>query len=613
MVKNSGIENSGRNERTAAVARRDALKLLGAGVGGSIAGARFGMVGVDRVAAAPTVIDDFEDSDITEYAGNTGEYEVEQSTALEGSHRLECTGSYGKIAGSTKTPRGYEYKCRLIAGSGSGGKPSLLVSVQDRQNPTNRCYWLTLDIPNSELRLFRRDNGSSIKLDAVSVSASEGTEYRGAIELASNTVKAVIYDASGSKLTETTAVNDTTYSGGYFGFYTGGNPGYPSYYDYVTKASLDSTEGSDISSSVVIDGFESGDLDTYECDIGQKGESGASCCTSPVHTGDFGLQIADTNTEMICTSGLDNYAAAGNTFTYLVRVTAEAKLTNFTYGVQDHENRYYVTFDYEDDAFRIFKYKNDSSQSLDGVSGLGLSANEWYRVKASWSTDGTHTATLMDNSGSELATISASDSEWTEGGIGFDGYLSSGESIYYEEVALAHQTELVIEETDNEPVDYKIVFSDQTVSGRRLESSDQISDNSDGTTTVSGAVNNGMDACTYGKDTHIKSIRVSGRGNIEMAIDGNVDERTETDGIEIKGTDKDGDGSSPSIPYSFSVNGPTAPNKDLESDDEESGENSVSGTITPGDSDYYFADSQFTEVHANVKKDDEVLIQRYST
>jgi hypothetical protein len=158
-----------------------------------------------------------------------------------------------------------------------------------------------------------------------------------------------------------------------------------------------------------------------------------------------------------------------------------------------------------------------------------------------------------------------------------------------------------------------VVFSDQTVSGRRLESSDQISDNSDGTTTVSGTVNNGMDVYTYGKDTHIKPIRVSGRGNIEMAMDGNVDERMATDGIEIKGTDKDGDGSSPSMPYSFSVNGPTAPNEDLESDDEESRENSVSGTITPGDSDYYFADSQFTEVHANVKKGDEVLIQRYST
>jgi hypothetical protein len=49
----------------------------------------------------------------------------------------------------------------------------------------------------------------------------------------------VLYDASGTKITETTAATDTTYSGGYVGVYTGGSPGYPTYYDYATKASLD--------------------------------------------------------------------------------------------------------------------------------------------------------------------------------------------------------------------------------------------------------------------------------------------------------------------------------------------------------------------------------------
>jgi hypothetical protein len=192
---------------------------------------------VDSGGSSTTVLDDFEDGDIAEYSGETSGFQVQGSTVLEGLYTLEGTGTYYDIAhADTTTPRGYEYRCQIEAASGSGAEPSLLASVQDPSSPLQNCYWAFPDASAGAFKLVRRDSGSSTLLDSVSYTLQEAATYEVALELGSSTVKAVLYDSTGSVVAETTAVSDSTHSGGTFGFYTGG--GTPGYYDYVTKTPL---------------------------------------------------------------------------------------------------------------------------------------------------------------------------------------------------------------------------------------------------------------------------------------------------------------------------------------------------------------------------------------
>ncbi len=183
------------------------------------------------------VLDAFEDGDISEYDGHTSTYSAQSSTTLEGSYTLEASDTWGQLAHtSTTTPRGNEYRCQIMAPDGSGAEPGLLVSVQDASNAIDNCYWATPNASAGTFDLWLRDGGYSYELDSISATFQEGTTYEVALELGSDTVKAVLYDSSGNVVAETSSVSDATHSGGTFGFYT--NNSTPAYYDYVTKTSL---------------------------------------------------------------------------------------------------------------------------------------------------------------------------------------------------------------------------------------------------------------------------------------------------------------------------------------------------------------------------------------
>jgi len=431
MVGEQYHDDSKGSQAKGMLDRRSYMRLAGAASAGvALGGGGLTAAGSESAEAAPTVLDDFEDGDLSEYAGTTGQFTVEQSTAMEGSYRLKATDSYAKIAHSTDSPRGNEYKCRLQSGSGSSSKPGLLVSVQDRSHPMDNCYWLSLNVPGDELALLKRENASTTFLDTASVALSEGTEYRGAIELASDTVKAVLYDASGSQLAETATISDTTFTGGYFGFYNGGSPGYPCYFDYVTRSPLPTNEGS----ALVIDDFEDGDLSEYTFD---RGAAGASVVSTPTHSGSYALAISNDNTELISTSGLPNYPVAGDTFSTWVRGTNGADDLDVTYGVQDHDNRYFVNVEIQNGAIRLSRYENANSTILAADSGFTLSEDTWYELKIDWARDGTHTVRIYAPDGTKLGQCTATDGTWTCGGFGYDAFLaSSGGTAYFDHATI---------------------------------------------------------------------------------------------------------------------------------------------------------------------------------
>ena len=187
------------------------------------------------------------------------------------------------------------------------------------------------------------------------------------------------------------------------------------------------------SSGAVVDDFEDGDLSEYSFD---RGSTGASIVSSPTHGGSYALEYAGSYTEAISTSGLGAYPAAGDTFDCWVRTSGGANNLNFTWGVQDHQNRYYVKLYPADGKMFLFTYKSGTATSQGGNTGLSLSQDAWYRLEVQWATDGTQTVTLYDTGGTQLSQLSMTDSTWTSGGVGYDAYLSSGQSIYFDDVTI---------------------------------------------------------------------------------------------------------------------------------------------------------------------------------
>ena len=237
-----------------------------------------------------------------------------------------------------------------------------------------------------------------------------------------------LFDESGNQVSQITGTDST---------WTVGGIGYDAYLGDGGTVYIDHTQihsGREIvSANEVIDSFEDSDLAEYSFD---RGSSGASVVSDPTYAGSSVLELSGTNTEMISTSGLDHYPVAGDVFSCWVRGTGGADDINFTYGVQDHDNRYYVRVDFANNDLFLFRYENGSGTPLAEDGSASLSEDTWYNVEVDWRKTGTHTVTLYDCDGGQVAQITGDDSTWTSGGIGYDAYLGSGGTVYFDYVAI---------------------------------------------------------------------------------------------------------------------------------------------------------------------------------
>ncbi|MFC6965112.1 hypothetical protein ACFQJ8_26950 [Halocatena marina] len=178
----------------------------------------------------------------------------------------------------------------------------------------------------------------------------------------------------------------------------------------------------------VIESFEDGDLSEYTF---ATGSSGATVTSSPTYDGSKVLEIADTHTQMHSTAGLDQYPQDGDIFSVWVQATDNADAVNFTYGVQNDKNRYFVRVNFSGGNLALHRYESGSSTALASDSAVSPSHNAWYELKIEWC-DCAHTISLKDSQGNRLSEISATDTTWRSGGIGFDAFLSNGGTVYFD-------------------------------------------------------------------------------------------------------------------------------------------------------------------------------------
>jgi len=106
-----------------------------------------------------TIVDDYEDGDISEYAGDTGNASIISSDPLEGSNSLEHTQDAGSVVFSTSglanyPQQGQNFACLTEARNGDGATPCY--GLED----TNNFYAVSVEVSSNRLRFFEVDGGS---------------------------------------------------------------------------------------------------------------------------------------------------------------------------------------------------------------------------------------------------------------------------------------------------------------------------------------------------------------------------------------------------------------------------------------------------------------------
>lgn len=185
-----------------------------------------------------------------------------------------------------------------------------------------------------------------------------------------------------------------------------------------------------------IDSFEDQDLSEY------SGATGDFSITQDFATdGDWGLEYsAADGLSIISQSGLDHYPSQGDIIKYDWETTASTSATsgfarfNFGFGVQTNDsNRYYVQINVDGGSTSIWEDGADDRIAVD--FSTDYDANTHYSVEITWD-DGTLGGSAGDltvvvtdeDAGTEVTTISANDTTYSDGGIEWEFANGSGET-----------------------------------------------------------------------------------------------------------------------------------------------------------------------------------------
>jgi len=420
--------NNKLNRRTLLKAAGTTAGLSATSFGLPDTGSFFGILGQTQAASSPTILEDFESTNLsTDYNFDFGESgtSLVQSPVYNGSQALQIDATDARMRStgqfsSSPPAAGDTFSYRFNA-AGGATVWTVMYGVQDHDNK----YYVQFDIPDNKIRLYKYKDGSGVYIDATEVTIAENQWYEIEVTWGSNGTHSVVLNDNSGTTVVTLSGTDKEWTTGGIGFsaYLASNGGSVTF-DYVTTtSSTETTRG-------IIDNFEDGS--PFNPYFFESGQSGASIVQSPTVLGNNALELAGTTTELYSTSGLDIYPSAGDTIRYSVRATGGADDTNFSYGVQDAGNRYYLNTDFANGKFRFFILENYDHSSLDGTSAVTFDEDVWYQVELTWKTDGTHEARLIHPVDGEVTTITASDSTYSNGGIGFDAYLSAGQAVYYD-------------------------------------------------------------------------------------------------------------------------------------------------------------------------------------
>lgn len=189
------------------------------------------------------LIDSFEDNDISEYGGDTSEWKIVSSSAIDGSYALapDTSAQYYNLASTSGLPN-YPDTTNIFEaymynddGSGAGNGLGPAWGVQSETGADGVSCYYTYVLPDGSLNVRRIDSGSRTTF-SVSDSLSghtQGDTIRYEIDWRVSGGFDILYDKNDGSETATVSISDTNYTSGGIGWWCNVGSDIPVYYgDY---------------------------------------------------------------------------------------------------------------------------------------------------------------------------------------------------------------------------------------------------------------------------------------------------------------------------------------------------------------------------------------------
>lgn len=165
----------------------------------------------------------------------------------------------------------------------------------------------------------------------------------------------------------------------------------------------------------VVDDFEDGDVSEY---VGATGNYEVTD-DAPIADGEYSLKQTSSGASIIGSfGGLPRYPAAGDEFVARVAQTDVTSFVGVAFGMQDTANFYFARLDANTDSWQIWKVENGDYDELAGTDLELDDEGTVYEAVVDWSEDGEITADLQTTDGEVKASVTATDTTYTDGGIG---------------------------------------------------------------------------------------------------------------------------------------------------------------------------------------------------
>ena len=397
VIDNGGNNNNPNPEPPASVPMTPEDAVLGDGDGGE-----------SGDPPEYPVIEDFErDNPLADYGGSTDQFGTTGS-AYEGDAALEnASGDFGGVNSTSDLnnypSRGDDFEVYFDNATGDNFVAVNFFTQAEEDDPDR--YSVGLSGASGDFTFWRTSGGDIDTLDSASPSNATSGWYRVEISTDSSSITADLYDDSSGDHLASVSTGDSTFDSGGIGFRSAGNG---EVFDYAVFTEDGPT---------VVEDFErSSPLSEY------GGETGLFDTTGSAYEGEQALENDSGSFGGVnSTSGLDTYPERGDeVHAYFDNAGDEnfATFNLFSQAEEDDPDRYSVGISGVSGDLTLWKTENGSIDTLDS-SSLSDTTSGWYRVEITTDSS-TVSADLYDaDSDAHLASVSASDSTFTSGGIGF--------------------------------------------------------------------------------------------------------------------------------------------------------------------------------------------------
>jgi hypothetical protein len=406
-----------------------------------LVGSRFATTPVDT-----NMIDSFEDGDIGEYSGATGEFEPQDWSgtfqgAADGDYVLSRSSDNSSFQTITSTSglesypqRGDSFQVWFYVAD--AGYDELFFPFVTQTSPSSSLpdgYAIEVNPYQDRFGIYK--DGSALITASASYS-SDNWYYANVTfdDAGDGEIVAVLYTSGGAEK-ERISATDTTYDTGGIGWRRYAR----------ASAAQDYAHLHDVVESppqiTLIDSFEDGDISEYDGDT-----SGYSTTTSVSDHGSYALSLGSSGAyqHIGSNSGLDNYVDQGDTWQFKWRSSVSGGGSSTSrimpgYAIGDttnlFDNSYLVRISVDGSDVQLQRYNNsDGGTNIITLADIlgNYNAGEWWTVECEWATDDTHTLTVYDNNGNVVDSGSATDSTHSgvNGTFGTVQFKDSGVSQY---------------------------------------------------------------------------------------------------------------------------------------------------------------------------------------